>query len=245
MPSETEILFAIGAGDKVLAVDDFSNFPEQTAGLPKLGSTYSGLNLEQLIALQPDVIFINAALQAQVAQELREQGLKVFGSNPQSVEEIIQAIEEIGVVLNHQEEAEAVTKGMLEKLEFVKVKVANVAPKQVYAEYSAGWSFGTGEFANDLITLAGGVNIFADQTGWFEVSAEEVIKRNPEVILYTAGEEGIKEENKEQIISRDGWEVISAIQMITSLELTQIKLVVSDRELLIVYLKSLKYFIRS
>lgn len=212
IPSETEILFAVGAGDEVLAVDDFSDYPAETANLPKLGSTYSGLNLEQLIALQPDVIFINATLQAQVAQELRDQGLTVFASSPKTVGEIIEAINTIGVILNNQEQAQAVTNEMISKLEFVKEKVSNVEPKQVYAEYSAGWSFGAGEFANDLISLAGGENIFADQTGWFEVSPEEVIKRNPEVIFYTAGEQGVNEENKEQIISRDGWEVIAAVQ---------------------------------
>jgi iron complex transport system substrate-binding protein len=212
IPSETEILFALGAGEKVVAVDDFSDYPAQVADLPKLGSTYSGVNLEQLIALQPDVIFINATLQSTVAEELRDQGFKVFASNPQSVEDIIERIKEMGVILNQQEEAKAVTNEMTEKLEFVKEKVSNVEPKLVYAEYSAGWSFGSGEFANDLISLAGGQNIFADLTGWFEVSAEEVIKRNPEVILYTSGESGIQEENKEQIISRDGWEVIEAVQ---------------------------------
>lgn len=212
IPSETEILFALGAGEEVLAVDDFSDFPEEVANLPKLGSTYSGLNIEQLIALQPDVIFLNAALQAEVAKELRDQGFTVFASNPQSVEEIMEAIKTIGVILNNQEEGQTVTGNMEEKLQYVKDKVLNVEPKKVYAEFSAGWSFGSDQFASDLITLAGGENIFADQSGWFEVSPEDVIKRNPEVILYTSGEKGANEENKEQIISRDGWGVIEAVQ---------------------------------
>ncbi|MDC3424478.1 ABC transporter substrate-binding protein [Aquibacillus sp. 3ASR75-11] len=212
IPSDTEILFALGAGDEVLAVDDNSNYPEETADLPKLGSTYSGLNEEELIALQPDVVFINTQLQPEVAAQLRAKDIKVFGSNPQSIEEIMEAITRTGTILNNQEEAKAVTDQMNEDLQYVKDKLANVEPKKVYAEYSAGWSFGSGEFANDLINLAGGENIFADQESWFEVNPEEVIKRNPEVILYTSGEEGAGQENKEQILSRDGWDVIDAVK---------------------------------
>ncbi|MDC3417565.1 ABC transporter substrate-binding protein [Aquibacillus salsiterrae] len=212
IPSETEVLFALGAGEEVLAVDDYSDFPKETADLPKLGSTYSGLNVEELIALQPDVVFINAGLQADVAQELRDQGLTVFGSNPGSITDVIESIETIGLILNNQEQAEAVTKEMTEKIDYVKEKVANAEPKKVYAEFSAGWSFGTGDFANDLITLAGGENIFADVEGWFEVNPEEVINRNPEVILFTSGEDGVTEDNKEAITTRDGFEVIDAVK---------------------------------
>ncbi|MFZ3579833.1 ABC transporter substrate-binding protein [Virgibacillus sp. DJP39] len=212
IPSDTEILFAVGAGEEVLAVDDYSNFPAEAADLPKLGSTYSGLNEEELIALQPDVVFINSGLQAQVAEELRAKGFKVFGSNPQSIKEVMEAIQGIGVILNNQEQAQSVVDDMKEDLENVKSKVANVEPKKVYAEYSKGWSFGAGEFSNDLIILAGGENIFADIDGWFEVNPEKVIKRNPEVILYTSGEKGATEDSKEQILSREGWNVIDAVK---------------------------------
>ncbi|MFD1037833.1 ABC transporter substrate-binding protein [Virgibacillus byunsanensis] len=212
IPSGTEILFAVGAGEEILAVDDSSDFPVETADLPKLGSTYSGINEEELIALQPDVVFINSGLQVEVAEELRAKGFKVFGSNPQSIKEVIEDVQGIGVILNNQEKAQTVVDEMKEDLDYVKSKVASVEPKKVYAEYSKGWSFGSGEFSNDLITLAGGENIFADIDGWFEVNPEEVIKRNPEVILFTSGEEGATEDSKEQILSRDGWNVIDAVK---------------------------------
>ncbi|XID94004.1 ABC transporter substrate-binding protein [Paenibacillaceae bacterium WGS1546] len=207
-PSETEALFAIGAGGKVVAVDNYSDYPEEAKALDKVGDLNT--NMEALLAATPDVVFAHASMQTQVIEQLRGLNVKVFASDPKTLEEVMEKIETVGRIMDLQEGAAQVTGTMREELKQVTDALQGVAPKKTYMEFSPGWTVGSGEYMDEILTLAGGDNVSKEKSGWFEVDPEAVIKANPEVILYAHNEAfdlGIPQAIKD----RPGFEKIDAV----------------------------------
>jgi iron complex transport system substrate-binding protein len=207
-PSETEIVYAVGAGDLVAGVDDWSDYPAEAASKPKVGGIE--MSLEKIIALEPDLVVAGWTMSMAMIKQLRELGVMVYASENKSIDDTIAHIRGIGVVLNRQTEAETV----VAKMEADRQRVAEITAgitesekKRVYLEFSLGWTVGKGEFMDQLITEAGGVNV-ADQPGWYEISSEKIIVSNPNVILFGTGVESL-----EQVIrGRSGWDQIDAIK---------------------------------
>lgn len=209
VPSETETIFAVGAGEYVAGVDGWSNYPEETASVAKIGDVTT--NIEAVVALNPDLILASSTMNTDAIAKLRELNLNVYASNPTKYDEVIAHIEEIGKMVNKQADASEVANRMREVKEQVVNAVKDAEPKKVYLEFSPGYTVGSGEFLDELVTLAGGINISASQPGWFEVNAEEVITQNPEIIIYPDfGEE--KSSIVAGIEARPGWETIDAVK---------------------------------
>lgn len=206
-PSDTEIVFAIGAGSLAVGADAYSNYPPEAAALPRVGDMNT--NIEAVASLNPDLVLGSASMNAAAVDALRQLGITVYASDPQTLEETIAHIEQVGVLLNHQDGAEAVADEMRAAVQYVTDKVKDAEPISVYLEFSPGWTVGSGTYLDELVKLAGGVNISADQTGWFEVDSEAVIKRNPGVIIYPEIEGA---DILGEILSRPGWEQIDAVK---------------------------------
>jgi len=206
-PSDTEIVFAIGAGSLAVGADEYSNYPPEAAELPRVGDMNT--NIEAVASLNPDLVLGSASMNAAAVDALRQLGITVYASDPQTLEETIAHIEQVGVLLNHQAGAEAVAAEMRAAIQYVADKVKDAEPLSVYLEFSPGWTIGSGTFLDELVKLAGGVNISADQSGWFEVDSEAVIQRNPEVIIYPEIE-GV--DILGEILSRPGWDQIEAVK---------------------------------
>jgi len=206
-PSDTEVVYAVGAGSLAVGADEYSNYPAEAAQLPKVGDMNT--NIEAVAALNPDLVLASASMNAAAVDALRQLGIVVYASDPQTLEETIAHIEQVGVLLNRRAEAAGVAAGMREAVEEVTDKVKDAEPVSVYLEFSPGWTVGSGTFLDELVTLAGGVNISSDQTGWFEVDPEAVIARNPAVILYP-DIEGV--DFASGILSRPGWDRIDAVR---------------------------------
>jgi iron complex transport system substrate-binding protein len=207
--SETEAVFAIGAGDKVFGVDEYSNYPEAANTKPKVGDMNT--NLEALLATKPDVVFANTGLQKKVIDKLRELKIKVYASNPTTIDQVIEKIENVGLIMNLQDNAKKVTNTMRAEKKMVVDALKNAPKKKVYLEFDPGYTVGDGEFLSDLITLAGGVNAVSGTKGWFAVDPEAIIKANPDVILYSDISYGT-ESNYDIIVKRAGWDKITAIK---------------------------------
>lgn len=207
VPSDTEIVYAIGAGELAVGADAYSDYPPEAAGLPRVGDVNT--NIEAVAALNPDLVLASSSMNAAAVDSLRQLGIKVYASDPQTLEETIAHIERLGVLLNRQAEAQAVTDSMRADMQFVADKVKDAEPVTVYLEFSPGWTVGTGTFLDDLVTQAGGVNIATAQPGWYEVDSEAVISQNPQVILYPQID-GV--DFLEGILSRPGWEQIDAVK---------------------------------
>lgn len=209
LPSETEVVYAAGGGNKVVGVDDYSNYPEEALTVEKIGDMYT--NIEKVASLNPDLVLASESMNAEAIQKLRELNIPVYASNPRTYDEVVAHIEQIGVILNTQEQAVEVTSSMKAVKEDVTTKLTGVEPRKVYLELGDGWTVGSGEFLDELVTLAGGINISGEQSGWFEVDAEAVVEANPEVIIYPDwGEE--QSSIVASIMVRPGWDVIDAVQ---------------------------------
>lgn len=215
-PSETEILFALGLGDKIYGVSDYDNYPKEALAKPKVGGVTKP-NEEAIIAAEPDLVIGGISMKGDIAEKFRGLDLKLYKTEPKKVEDVLNNILQIGKMTDKQREAEALVAQMKEDIQYVKEKAAGlkqVDKKKVYIEFSPGWTVGKGEFMDELITMAGGLNIASDTEGWNAIDEEKVIQDNPEVILYTAGRVDDKTGKSidELITSRSGWEKITAIQ---------------------------------
>lgn len=208
VPSETEIMFAIGAGDQVVGVDEYSNYPEEAASKQKVGDMTT--NIEAVAALEPDLVLASASMNTDAIAQLRELDIPVFASEPTTYDATVAKIELIGKIMNKGTEAGQVAEHMRTVKQQVTDAVKDAQAKSVYLEFSPGWTVGSGTFLDELLTLAGGTNIAGSQAGWYEVSAEEVVKQNPNVIIYP-DLQADPNPILAAIESRPGWEVIDAI----------------------------------
>jgi iron complex transport system substrate-binding protein len=207
--SETETIFAIGAGEQVVGVDQYSNYPSETADIAKVGDMTT--NIEAVIALNPELVLASSSMNTDAVAKLRELNIQVYATDPKTYDAVIAKVEVLGDIMNKQEEAAAVAGHMREVKQQVADAVKDAEKKKVYLEFSPGWTVGSGTFLDELITLAGGANISASQADWYEVNAEEVVTQNPELIIYPDfGEE--PSPIVQGIESRPGWNVIDAVQ---------------------------------
>ncbi|MFF2089120.1 ABC transporter substrate-binding protein [Paenibacillus sp. NPDC058174] len=209
VPSETEIMYALGGADLVAGVDQYSNYPEEAAAKPKVGDMTT--NIEAVVALTPDLVLASSSMNTDAVAKLRELGIPVFASDPLTYDATIEKIEKVGHIVNKNEEAAKVASHMRETKQQVVDAVKGADKKKVYLEFSVGWTVGSGTFLDELLTLAGGTNIAASQPSWYEVNAEEVVKQNPQIIIFPA----LKEEPnpiKAAIEGRPGWDTIDALK---------------------------------
>lgn len=215
-PSETEILFALGLGDKIVGVSDFDNYPQEALEKPKMGGV-SNPNEEAIIAANPDLVIGGISMKEDIAERLRSLGLTLYKTETKTVQEVLDSILQIGVITGTQEQAKAIVAAMEEDIRIVSEAAATVKEadrKKVYIEFAPGWTVGSGEFMDELITIAGGVNIAADMQGWSQINEEKIIQDNPDVIFYAADLVDFDSGKplEELIKERSGWSSIKAIQ---------------------------------
>jgi iron complex transport system substrate-binding protein len=216
MPSDTEILYALDSGDKIIAVSDYCNYPADTANKKKL-PTGEQLDTEALIELNPDVVFIGkmSAMDDQIKQ-VEDAGIKVVVTEANDLAGTYKVIEMVGSVMGKNEEAAGIVDSMKKGFDRIREEVKGKEPKKVYVEVSplqfGLWSCGKNTFVQELIDIAGAKNIFDDLEGWAAVSEEQVLERDPEIILTTASPlTGINDPVGE-IRSRANWSGISAVK---------------------------------
>lgn len=218
-PSNTEILFALGLGSKVVGVTKFCDYPLEVLERVKKGDMaviggFADPSIERIVALNPDLVLAASSLQEKVVKDLEEKGITVIALNPKKVDQILVDIRLVGEVCGKLEEAENLIDEMRRVIGAVVSKTEDVSYRpRVYYEvwYEPLYTIGPGTWQSELIEMAGGVNIFADAKEAYPiVSAEAVIERNPEIIVVPIGYMGgVKEEDFEK---RPGWSAISAVK---------------------------------
>lgn len=217
-PSDTEILFALGVGSNVVAVDDFSDYPAESKALPKIGGTSDQYNFEQIVALKPDIIFAAGLTAPDVLKKLQDLHLTVvvLGVEKTTFDSIFTDIALAGQIVGRVDQAKQLTDSMKQRVDSIKAKVAAAKTKpRVYWELDATdptkpYTVGPGRFVDDIITMAGGVNVFANASSAYpQISAEQVVSANPEVIILPDAAYGI---TVDSVLTRPGWQRIDAVK---------------------------------
>ena len=206
-PSAAEILYAIGAGDQIVAVSEFTDYPPEAAEKPVVGG-FDGktLSIETIISFEPDLVYLTEGMHNFLIEPLDSYGIKWYLSNATSITAIEKEIMDLGEITGHQDEAAQVVAQMAEKLP----ETAGDSSIKVYYEvWNAPFmSVGSTSFINDVIVNAGGKNIFDDLTDAYPmVSDETIIARAPDVILIPMNN-GI---SVEDVKTRAGWDSIPAV----------------------------------
>ncbi len=189
-PSNTEIIFALGKGDKLVGVTNYADYPEEAKKIEKIGKM-TPLNAEKILSLKPDIVFCYGGFQLKEALKLRELGLKVVIFEPKTVEETLKTISIMGDILNARARAEEILSDFKRRLDVISSKVKSIPidkrPKVfIGSMYEPIYSPGKGTFLDELIKIAGGRNIVTT-TGWSKISPEFVVKANPNVVIIPIG----------------------------------------------------------
>lgn len=210
-PSNTEFLFALGAGDRVVGVDDFSDQPAAATKLEKVGGVK--VNLEQVVSLKPDLV-VTVKFSDGTIERLAATGVPVLVVDPQSIGDVSRTAILLGRAVGAS--GDRLATDIDAKLQQVKQKVAGASGRpRVFHEVDASdptkpFTVGPGSFIQDLITLAGGVNIAAGAgSAYPQISVEEVVRSDPEVIVLGDADYGT---TAEQVAARPGWSGISAVK---------------------------------
>jgi len=193
-PANTEILYAVGAGDKVVGVTSFCDYPAEVSNAEKIG-TFDGPNLELIQKAKPDVVLAGGYIQEDLIASLEKLNIPVVSTEATDFNGIFDSIALIGKLSGNDENAAEVVKGMKDKIAEIQDKVKDKTPKSVFYVV---WTdplttAGSGTFINDVIKAAGGTNTAEKVQNWAKYSMEELIKDNPEYLISSmhATNEGI------------------------------------------------------
>lgn len=216
-PSNTEILFAIGAGAQVVGRDDFSDYPPEAQALPAVGGGWNDYNEEAIISLQPDLVLMAGINTPEQVKALEDAGITVyFLANPTTLEELYANLEIVGKLTGHEKEAADLAVSLRARVKAVTERIAAYSSKPVvFYELDASvpsspWTAGPGTFIDTLIGMAGGLNLAGDLEGaWVQISQEELILRDPDIILLGDANYGV---TVESVAQRPGWEVLKAVK---------------------------------
>ncbi len=216
-PSNTEILFAIGAGPQIIARDDFSDYPEEAKSLAAIGGNMSSYNLEEITRLQPDLVLASELNTPEQVKALENLGLTVYYlENPTDLESMFANLQKVGELTGHADEAAALAETLRIRAAAVENALSGSTerPKVFYeldgTDPAKPWTAGSGTFIDTFIQMAGGVNVASEMSGgWGQISQEELIVQNPDIILLGDSAYGV---TPEQVSGRPGWDQIKAVK---------------------------------
>jgi iron complex transport system substrate-binding protein len=211
-PSITEMLFAMEAGEQLVGVTDFCDFPPDARQKPKVG--YSNPNLESLVALQPDLVVApNDFLKPDVIVKLEQLKIPVFIMADKNVEGIFVHIQTLGRIVGRSSKADTVAMQLRQQVAVIQRRIQGKAPvRMLYVLNSQPLiTVGPGSFIDQLIRMAGGANVAAKSaTPYPRLSMEAVLQEDPQVLVFPVGKaEGISE--SEQQTWRQ-WSAMTAVK---------------------------------
>lgn len=216
-PSNTEVLMALGLGDKLVAIDKYSTDIEGiNTELPQID--FLNPDAETIIGLEPDIVIASGHNKTGSVEDpfkaISEAGIPVvYIPSSDSIDGIYKDIEFIADVVNERSKGKEIVDDMKAQVEEIKAIGDTITDKKsVYFEISPApylSSFGKSTFLNEMIEIIGAKNIFENEEGWISPTAEAIIDANPDVIITNAG---YMENPTEEIKSRDAWENVNAIK---------------------------------
>lgn len=206
VPSITEMVYAVGLGDRLVGVTSWCTYPEEAKRVDKVGDV--NINIEAVLAKAPDLVVADTGMSGATVSKLRELGLTVLALKADSMTEMLEALIMLGRAGGKEDAARALAASLEKRISAVKsaVSLAKSRPS-VFVEI---WNeplmtAGKGTYVDELVMLAGGRNIAEGTSGWPVFSQETVIKEDPYLILLTNF-------NKQEAMARKAWSVLSAVK---------------------------------
>lgn len=214
VPAITEMLFAIGAGPQVVAVSSYDEFPPEVKALPKVGALLDP-DTERILALRPDLVIVYGS-QSDLEKQLERAGHRTFSYRHGGIPTTLNTIRDLGTATGHRAEADKLTSSLQSRLDAVRDRVKGRTPlrtmlvferqpgtlREVYASGGVG-------FLNEMLTIAGGRNVFADVSKEaVQPSVETMLARAPDVILEVRAA-GLIENSPSP--ERDAWSALSSV----------------------------------
>ena len=214
-PSNTEILYAVGAAEQVIGRDEFSDYPEEAKALPSVGGSMGEYSVETIVSLKPDLVLAAEINSPELVKQLEDLGLTVYYlKNPTSFEELYVNLEIVAQLTG--EDPTKLTDSLKARVDAVDEKIMPLSARpEVFYEIDATdaakpYTYGPGTFGNLLIARAGGTNIGNELTDPYpQISLEQIVVSNPSFILLGDSMWGV---TAEAVASRPGWETIEAVK---------------------------------
>lgn len=190
-PSNTEILFALGLGEKVVGVTEFCDYPAAAKDIEIIGG-FAVVDIEAVVAIEPDLILATQIHQAEVLPALERLGLTVVTLDPRSLDEVLESITLVGEITGKQEETSRLITEMSNRIRAITDKTVSLLDEQRPRVFYVMWhdplmTVGTDTRIHELIEKAGGVNIIQNTEGYPMISLEVLIEANPQVIIAGSG----------------------------------------------------------
>ncbi len=183
-PSTTELIYALGVGDRVVGVTDYDDYPPEVKELAKVGD-FSGPNVEAIVAQKPDLILASSVSGTEEMEALQKQGIPVLMLEAKNINQIYQSLEILGELTGTEQKAAEIIAEMKNKINEIHNKVKDLPKVDVFylVDVNGNWTAGKGTFIDELLKLAQGNNLAGDVDGWVQYSIERLVEQNPEVII--------------------------------------------------------------
>ena len=214
VPNITETLFALGLGEKIVGVSDYCDYPEEAGLKPSVGNYYNP-SIENIVSLDPDLVLTDG--HSESIKQLDSLGITYIVIDPKDFDGIFKDIELVGKVTGTEREASKLIEDMQDSISRVLTLVEAAPRVRVFyvidaTDLTLPWTGGPGSFIDTLITMAGGENVAARALGaWVQLSIEEVVSSDPEVIILPA-KHGTAFTSPEELRGHPAWRGITAVK---------------------------------
>jgi len=194
VPTQTELLFSLGLGKEVVGVTNYCNYPEAARQKEKIGG-FAEIDVEKILALKPDLVLSFGTIQIPAAEKLEKSGMKVFWMYPRTVNEILDSIVRVGEITGTRREATQMRESMEKEIYALRDALGAIPDDKRQTVFRVMGTdppatIGAESFQSDVFYLAGGKNAFADvKKDYFEVDAQELVKRNLDLIVMCGADE--------------------------------------------------------
>jgi iron complex transport system substrate-binding protein len=214
-PTMTEILFALGVGERVVAVTDHCNYPPEASALDRIGGWWTP-STERVLAAQPDLVISSRGNPPDFINAVRSADIPVFTTDPQTLDDIFAAIRHIGVLIGESEAGEELVTQMKARLEAVAAQIEDVPAQArptvfMVLQVVPLWTAGAGTFQDDAMRAAGGRNIAADVEGFGAHGIESLLAKDPDLLLLSTMDDD-PERMKREVRATSGLRHLSAVK---------------------------------
>jgi cobalamin transport system substrate-binding protein len=213
-PNLTEIVFALGDGNHLAGDTDYCDYPPEAAQKPHVGGPVNP-NLEEIVALMPDLVLATKSInRRETVNALDRIGLPVYVTDPHSIEEMIASVEHLGSALGAEKSAASLAEDLRGRLSDLDRRLSGAAPRRVLFVV---WtdpliSVGRGTFIADALRRAGGRSVVDTKAEWPHISLEEVVRLQPEVLVFASAHAGDTQRDVNALRTRPGWKNLAAMQ---------------------------------